>query len=100
MRRIASLPRLSGRSTTTCRSGGCTRVPGLSRTRWANQPDTPGNMRSDLDVALRVTQEVDHLTQFRLGLINACHIREGCLWTFFLVELGTAAPNAKESASL
>src|SRR3989440_1271320 len=84
----------------SCLSGDCTRQQGLAGTRWANQQDTPGDMRSELDVALRVTQEVDHLTQFRLGLINACHIPEGCLWTFFLVKLGTAASNAKESASL
>src|SRR2546421_731561 len=80
----------------SCLSGDCTRQQGLAGTRWANQQDTPGDMRSDLDVALWVTQEVDHLTKFHLGLINTCHIPECCLWAFFLVEHGTAASNANE----
>src|SRR5438270_13590026 len=52
-------------------SGDRTRQQGLAGTRWANQQDTLWDMRTNRAEALRVTQEVDHLTQFCLGLINA-----------------------------
>src|SRR6266568_5927771 len=80
-------------------SGDRTRQQGLAGTRWANQQDTLGDMRSDLEEALWVTQEVDHLAQFHLGLINACHIGESGCWAFFAVQLGAATPNAKEPTS-
>src|SRR6266516_6745111 len=80
-------------------SGDRARQQGLAGPRWANQQDALGDMRPDLAEALWVTQEVDHLAQFRLSLINACHIREGGCWAFFAVQLGPAAPDAKEPTS-
>src|SRR5437879_3695118 len=59
-----------------CFSGHRAGQQGLAGTRWANQQDALGDMRTGFEEALRIPQEVDDLAQFRLGLVNACHIGE------------------------
>src|SRR5690349_3944226 len=57
-------------------------------------------MRTNLEEALWIPQEADYLAQFRLGLVNTCHIGEGGGWAFFFVQPGAAATDAKDSTSL
>ncbi len=51
-------------------------------------------------VVLRLAQEVDFLAQVGLGFVGSCHVGEGGGGTLFVVEFGTAAPDAKDASSL
>src|SRR5204862_423018 len=77
--RIASRPRLSGRSTSTCRS---------------KRP-----ARSQAPVLLRVLEELDHLLELGLRLIHAGDVGEGDAGLVLDVDLGAALADAHEAAA-
>ena len=84
------------------------RHPGLSRHRLGQQrlarPRRPDQQHALRDVGaepavlLRVLQEIDHLLQFRLGLVDPGHVGEGHPGVRLDIDLGPALADRHETA--
>jgi hypothetical protein len=69
---------------------------GLAGTRGAGQQHPVGDAATKASVLLGVTQEVDHLAQLGLGLLDAGHIGEGDAVTARRVPPCTRSSEAAE----
>src|SRR5713226_2146615 len=84
----------------TCLACDGTSEQGFAGAWRADQQHAFGNMCPNGQVALRLAQEVDFLAQVGLGFVGSGHVGEGGGGTLFVVEFGTAAPNAKNASPL
>ena len=90
---------IDGKERHLCLTGNRARQQGLAGARWAEQQDTPGHVRTEAPVLVRLLEKADNFLQFNLGFVDTGNIVEANLGIRFDVDFCITLTDRGQSAN-